>query len=138
MTEEEAKQMAKRAYRPFPNHKPKPKADWDNTDGLAKAATLCTVSGAANYLRVHKLQADNDLLAECLKRHLQSALPKALADAKEALECGMDAVAEETFKASMVLAGINAAKEATTKEKELDLIIDEFEGGNLDNGKLRF
>ena len=67
---------------------------------------------AAEYLARHSLTADPVALTECLKAHLKAALPIALADAKRALDARMEAVALQTFEASLALAGIEAAKEA--------------------------
>lgn len=67
---------------------------------------------AAEYLRAHSLQADTRALCECIRSWIKIKLPEALRDAKEALDAGMGQVAETTFRASMALAGIEAAKEA--------------------------
>ena len=68
--------------------------------------------GAGEYLRRNKLHANADALASCLRAWIKAKLPEALHDAKEALACHMDQVAEATFKATMLQAGIEAAKEA--------------------------
>jgi hypothetical protein len=68
--------------------------------------------GANEYLRTEKLQADPDVLAECVKSWINIKLPEALRDAKEAFACHMEQVGLATFAASMVSAGIEAAKEA--------------------------
>jgi hypothetical protein len=79
------------------------------------AATACRIAsqGAIEYLRVHGLTADMTALSECIRSWVKIKLPDALGDAREALACGMGHVAEQTFAASMMLAGIEAAKEAS-------------------------
>lgn len=52
-----------------------------------------------------------DAFCDCLKANIKIRMPKALADAKEALEVGMNEIAEQTFAAEIALAGIDAAKE---------------------------
>jgi hypothetical protein len=79
---------------------------------LADVAVTIATRAAAEYLRVHCLKADPEALAECLKSWCKIQLPRALADAKDALDARMPQVAEATFAASMVQAGIEAAKEA--------------------------
>jgi hypothetical protein len=85
----------------------------ETINSLGQMAGDIAARAAIKYLEIHgKLTPDvADRLAEPLSRHARQALPEALADAKEALNCGMVDVAKETFAASMVLAGINAAKE---------------------------
>jgi hypothetical protein len=79
---------------------------------LVEAACQVAMRAAASYLQAHNLRADDSALAACLRSHCKIALPAALHDAKEALDCGMGQAAEATFRASMALAGIEAAKEA--------------------------
>jgi hypothetical protein len=81
---------------------------------LIDVAMIMAVRGAREYLRVHNLQADNEALTECVKAWIKVKLPEALSDAKAALDCNMHQVAEKTFAASMVQAGIEAAKECST------------------------
>ena len=82
------------------------------TKGLGEVATAAAYGGMMQYLKVHGLAGVPSDLRECLAAHVKAAVPKALADAKEAFEAGMPGVAEQTFAASMVMAGIEAAKEA--------------------------
>jgi len=82
------------------------------TKGLGEVATAAALGGAMEYLKAHRLTAIPSDLRECLAAHVKAAVPKALADAKEAFAAGMPEVAEQTFAATMVLAGIEAAKEA--------------------------
>lgn len=84
-----------------------------NTDRLGTVAANATMTGAAEYIRSKNLsssQVDLDRLTDECRKAAKAALGQALADAKEALECGMGAAAEATFLASMKLAGIQAAK----------------------------
>lgn len=83
-----------------------------NTNPLAQVASQIVIRAALEYLRARRLQADPESLAECCKSWTKIQLPGALADAKAALDANMGQVAEATFRASMVLAGIEAAKEA--------------------------
>lgn len=83
----------------------------DTTTALADAAARIAQAGANNYLVAHNLTADPAVLSECLGSWLKLKLPEALADAKEAFACHMDRVAVQTFAASIMQAGIEAAKE---------------------------
>jgi hypothetical protein len=87
-------------------------------DNLAVLAWRAAVVAAHKYLEANHLRADADALAECCKSWCKIKLPEAMADARKALECGMDMVAERTFIASMMLAGVEAAKEAGFPVKE--------------------
>jgi hypothetical protein len=79
---------------------------------LADVAISCVLAGAREYLAKHKLTATPDALSACCRSWAKIKLGEALNDAKEAMACGMPQAAEMTFKASMVQAGIEAAKEA--------------------------
>jgi hypothetical protein len=81
-------------------------------DLLAEAAVTIAQAGAVDYLNRNKLKANPEALKECLKSWINLKLPEALHDAKEAFECGMTQIGVTTFKASMLSAGIEAAKEA--------------------------
>jgi len=67
---------------------------------------------AMQYLETHNLTSDPDALASCLSFWVRAKLPEALRDAKEALDAGLTESAELTYEATIVLAGIEAAKEA--------------------------
>jgi len=67
---------------------------------------------AMRYLETHNFSADPDALASCLTSWVRAKLPEALRDAKEALDAGLTEYAEPTYNATIVLAGIEAAKEA--------------------------
>jgi hypothetical protein len=84
-------------------------------ESLADAAVMMAARAARQYLDVHKLSADPGALTSCLKSWVKIKFPEALKDAKDAIAAGMHAVAEQTFAATMRLAGIEAAKEAAKK-----------------------
>lgn len=81
------------------------------THALADAAVCIAQAGARNYLMAHNLTADPEELGECLKSWLHLKLPEALTDAKEAFACNMIQAGVATFTASIMQAGIEAAKE---------------------------
>lgn len=81
-------------------------------DGLGTVAANVAMKAAVEYVRVHRLQYDAEALCNCIKSWCKIMLPQALKDAKEAIDCGMTAIAEMTFKATMAKAGIEAAREA--------------------------
>lgn len=88
-------------------------ATTDAVSGLAMMACRCATTAALAYIRQHQLHLDDcGPLNACIAAHVKAAMPAALHDAKEAIDCGMRDVAEHTFAASMALAGIEAAKEA--------------------------
>jgi hypothetical protein len=87
---------------------------------LVTIACEISMRAAINYLQVHDLTADDKALSECLRDWCKIKLPQAMADAKEAIECGMTKAAEATFAATMRLAGIEAAKEASRTKQEAD------------------
>lgn len=84
-----------------------------NTESLAQVAANIVVKAAVTYLQVHHLTADQAALAECCKSWTRIKLPEAIRDAKEAMDCHMHQAAEATFKASLIQAGIEAAREAS-------------------------
>ena len=81
---------------------------------LAEAAATFAMRGADEYLRRHNLTADPAALATCARSWVKLKLPEALQDAKDALACNMGQVAEQLFSATMMQAGIEAAKECGT------------------------
>ena len=85
----------------------------DSMTELIEVASRMAATGAREYLAAHKLQTEPNALAACLKSWIKIKLPEALADAKEALACHMGQVAEATFAATMMQAGIEAAKESS-------------------------
>ena len=83
----------------------------ENASQLIEVATRAASLAAAEYLRTHNQKAEPSALAVCLTSWCKIKLPEALADAREALACHMDKIAEMTFAATMAQAGIEAAKE---------------------------
>lgn len=80
-------------------------------NALADAAIATARMAAVARLRVnHAIPTDD--LDGIVKDEVAKALPEALDDAKEALECGMTDAALQTFSASMAIAGIAAANRA--------------------------
>ena len=79
---------------------------------LTDAATKIAYRGAKQRAEVTGTElVIDDHFCEVLQRNIKARLPKALADAKEALDAHMEAQAEQTFAAEMILAGIDAANE---------------------------
>ena len=93
--------------------------------GTIAAAVACRA--AIEWCRVHGQlgNVDIDQLTEAVRFHARMALPDALEDAREALDAHMGAAAEQTFRASMALAGIAAAREACPLERSsiLDAVV---------------
>lgn len=85
----------------------------DTTGALARAAIQIAFRGAGEYCRAHNLSVDPAALRESIKKWVGRSIDSALDDAKQALDCNMGAVAEQTFAASMMQAGIEAAKEVS-------------------------
>ena len=80
-------------------------------DQLIIEARRITVQGAREYLNAHNLRIeDYEAFSNALKEGVKDGLLSALDDAKKALDLGMPQVAEQTFAASMILVGIEAAK----------------------------
>lgn len=94
-----------------------PKALFDrkpDPDAALAAVALATAHMAAEvYLERHKLSAGREALISCIRSHVRAAMPGALREAKQAFDCGMNQIAERTFSASVSIAGIEAAKEAS-------------------------
>ena len=83
-------------------------------DQLGTVAAEVAMRSAAAYLRKQNVDVQSinyDRLTETLRRSTKAALSQALDDAREAFECRMDAIGVQTFQASFVVAGVNAAKE---------------------------
>ena len=79
---------------------------------LGERILRIATQAATRYLETHTLSADPDALASCLASWVRAKLPEALRDAKEALDAGLTEYAKLTYNATIVLAGIEAAKEA--------------------------
>ena len=99
--------------------------------GLVDAAVTIAAHGARQYLERNKLTAKPDVLSACLSAWVKIKLPEALRDAKEALACHMEQVAQQTFAASMISAGIEAAKEASHSKLKTCAVLraQDFGGG---------
>lgn len=81
---------------------------------LAKEALNVAMQGARRYYDTHKsAPVSEDALAECVRSWVKAKTPEAVRDAREAVECNMTHAAAWTFSATMLQAGIEAAKEAS-------------------------
>lgn len=88
-------------------------------DQIGSQAADIAMRAAADYLRqacrLDEFRSDDaklDRLIAVLRIKCREALDGGFRDAREAIEAGMDQVANMTFVASFRLAGIAAAKEA--------------------------
>lgn len=84
-------------------------------DAFALRAADQAMRSAINYLvpagtRPGWTEAQVESLLIRIREEVETALPSALSDARDAFSCGMGAVAGATFGASMTLAGTRAAK----------------------------
>ena len=82
---------------------------------LGRSAVEIAANAAADYLRNKKVTGrsgiDTQKLLDIIRAQVKSHLDEALNDAKDALDANMSQVATATFKASMIQAGLAAAKE---------------------------
>lgn len=83
-------------------------------ESLARTAVAAATKAAGIYLRQHNMEPDYDVLSERLRFHVKKDLDQAIVDSRDAIACGMQDAAMQTFLASMYLAGIKAAKETGT------------------------
>jgi hypothetical protein len=84
-----------------------------NEQAVARMCERAAVRGAQQYLAAHHLKADSAALSACIMSWIKAKLPEAVNDAMDAFKIpGMEKIAEATFAATMVQAGIEAAKEA--------------------------
>ena len=79
-------------------------------DTIAQSAADTAMQAAVLYIQTQRTTFDLSALQVALRVEVKSALKTALIDAQEAVDCGMVDVAMATFRASMCLAGIAAAK----------------------------
>lgn len=80
---------------------------------LAVRACEIAASGAAAYLRkVGAVVNNRDALADLVKESVAASWSSAVQDMLDAFRARMFEVGEQTFAASMVLAGVGAAKAA--------------------------
>jgi hypothetical protein len=78
---------------------------------LAAIAADTAMRGAADYFRLNDITVTNFVRAtDLIRAEVRSSLDEALDDAKSAFGCGMDRMATCTFRASMLAAGLRAAK----------------------------
>ena len=85
-------------------------------DTLVTAAADIAMRAAADYILQNGLRdsVDLDALVANLRAAMKVSLNEALDDARAAFECNMAQAAEATFRSSMVLVGIQAAKETVS------------------------
>lgn len=80
-------------------------------DALARVTATASLRGAASYLQLNNVDVtDFAAASQVIREETEARLDEALRDAKAALEIGMVQVAEATFRASMLEAGIAAGK----------------------------
>lgn len=86
------------------------------TTGKDLAAAMTTAATRAAFARLkvlgwtpNDIETDRDAIAGHLAETVAEAWPAALADARDAFAAGMEAAGVQTFEASIVLAGIEAA-----------------------------
>ena len=87
----------------------------ETTEKVVAAAKSIACWGARTYLEANDKTADTDTLARAIIVKLKTAMPEALRDAKEAFAANMGDAAVETFRVSIVLAGVEAAKECSCR-----------------------
>ena len=91
----------------------------EKIDNLGLRAIDLASVAAGLYLKNKNITPPNyDILLKYIKTEVKSAFPEAIADTKEAFAIGMNEIALETFRASMRLAGIEAAKKLIKENKE--------------------
>jgi hypothetical protein len=83
-----------------------------DTETLGEQTMHIAAQAAMRYLETHNLTASPAALASCLTSWVRAKLPEALHDAREAMDAGLSEYGELTYKATIALAGIEAAKEA--------------------------
>ena len=93
----------------------KPRAHYVRTSSgriaaLADALFAMAGRGAADYCRTHSVTPDVDALTRLLNDVLGDTTLRAVADAREALNCGMIEIAQARVRADLRLCGIHAAK----------------------------
>ena len=81
-------------------------------DELVRIAADTAMRAAADYVRLNGIAVtDYEQAIQALRSEVKLAMDEALDEAKKASECGMDQIAVCTFRASMMAAGIRAAKQ---------------------------
>lgn len=80
---------------------------------LAETAVKIAANAAREWFIKHETKPVSlDAFCDCIKTNVKLHLPAALKDAKEAFDANMPKIAEQTFAAAMMIAGIEAAKES--------------------------
>jgi len=80
---------------------------------LADVSVSIAARGCGEFLRKHgvdNIGPTTEAVWPFLRDAVKAALPAALDDARDAFTANMGKVAEQTFSASMVIAGIDGAK----------------------------
>lgn len=81
-------------------------------DELVRIAADTAMRAAADYCRLNQIEVkDFDAATQILRAEVKIAIDEAIGDANKAAKCGMDKIAVTTFRASMMQAGIRAAKQ---------------------------
>lgn len=89
---------------------------------LAHQSIRIAIHGAQQFLKLANANVNPEALRHFVKEQCKAALDGALHDAELAFEAGMTQVAAATFSASMVLAGIAAAKLASDPKSSMILL----------------
>ena len=81
-------------------------------DELVRIAADTAMRAAADYCRLNSVKVmDFEAATQILRAEVKVAMNEALDDAKKAVSAHMSQVAVQTFRASMMQAGIRAAKQ---------------------------
>lgn len=81
-------------------------------DELIRIASDTAMRAAADWVRLNGVKVtDYEQATQALRSEIKLAMNDALDEAKKASECGMHQIAVCTFRASMMAAGIRAAKQ---------------------------
>lgn len=81
-------------------------------DALVRVAADTAMRAAADYIRLHEIVVDDyEHVTQVLQSEVKYAIGPALEEVKAAFAANMGHVAVATFRASMMAAGIKAAKE---------------------------
>ena len=82
-------------------------------DRLVVRAFQIACRGGQEWARQQARTLDPDEFASTLRMQMKIQLAETMADAREAIKAGMEDAAEQTFRASCILIGIDAAKIST-------------------------
>jgi hypothetical protein len=91
----------------------------DSLKALADQAIRFVVNGSSDYLRKHGIDPREhlDALLPLLREEATKGAAEALDDAAAAYAANMPQVAEQTFAATMLLAGVAAAKRFVAQQE---------------------